>query len=1248
MKPIAQVEWERLVENALEPVANDNPYMSIREGDISAIEAMNHSMGSFGLDVRPKILDKQSNSWILLDSGSAVSCIPKKKEDVMDQSLRLRAVNGNIIPTFGTEMLKIQVGRKSYEIEAVKIDIQQKILGWDWFRKYKLGLEWNEFGDILLVDKKAGIKTTLEFVRIPADSIPRVSQVDSYQEPIFHQNYESILFQTSCMKALDGGLEVNAMSIHPDQAGPMCDNIPLKVDPDSNLEDEENMKALEKMSGPYADLVKKYPSILKTEFKKVPTTDIYHRIETTGEPFKSRVRPLLANSEKSKEGRKIWSEMEKLGVIERVKPQIRTQYTSPLHLVPKPNNRGFRVCGDFRLLNQQTKNDNYPLPLLRSFQAKIKNSKVFSTIDVKSAFHHLPIHEDDVNKTCVLSPWGGAYVFKRLAFGLTNGPSSWQKYIDTVLAGIDGIFCYLDDILLCTEDVDSHLSLVETVFQRLQANGIAIALNKCTFAKESIPYLGYQVSSSGIRPLNRKVDAIQRIPPPTTQKELLQFLGALNYFRSSLSGLKKEGRYHNAANLLQPLYAAATTVLPSKNKFLEVWNHSPVLKNAFQDAKKLLMQAAELAHPDPSLPLALMTDASQHSVGACLMQLTKGKWVPLGYMSRHLSVDKANWSTCRKELLAAQAGVRYFISEIYGRHCTIYSDHAPLVLAFKNPQGFQLHDPVAQRALMEIGQFTNDIRHISGVNNAGSDFLSRIKPDLKGSEVAALEGLKLYSVSPQVVFEAQQECKELELIKQGLHPSSVTFKSVNFGDVDLWCEMSLSNPRPVLPKSMRKFVMQQLHSLAHDGIKESVRKISSYYFWKDMKKEITEFCQTCHGCQSVKASTTKSPHYGFFDVPDTRFKHCHVDIVGPLPESGGCKYMLTIQDRTTRQLTVIPLPEPSAKTCSRAFLLHYIALYGVPSACTSDQGSNFVSALFQEMQQGLGIDIKHTPIYWPQSNGLIERSHRSLKTSIRAQLIELGQKYQDKWIDLLPWALLGRRTAFNKNLGTSSNELVLGMHVQVPGACVQDINLEDEPLIEDILNKLQIKNNRVAVPTAVNPQTEVETPPESVTHVYTRQHDVKGLQPKYCGPFLVLSRPSRSTLEIKVGLNKDGSFRKELRTWSDVKPAYLRENMSEASRPKRGRPSKPTSDSLSNSKSSVDASLPKSNQNNVGTNNSKSPNSNAAVAAIDFSVPPPMERAGNSNAVATHAEPKAWSASQQDIEWLNKSISRLPASANTG
>ena len=407
----------------------------------------------------------------------------------------------------------------------------------------------------------------------------------------------------------------------------------------------------------------------------------------------------------------------------------------------------------------------------------------------------------------------------------------------------------------------------------------------------------------------------------------------------------------------------------------------------------------------------------------------------------------------------------------------------------------------------------------------------------------ALEGHVLWAMSPTVIFEAQKDCSETALIKAKKHPTSLIFDQVNINGVELLCEVSQSKPRPFLPKRLRNFVIKQMH-FAHKGVRESVRSISMCYYWTDMKAEITRYVQTCHGCQSVKATNVTPPHYGNFEVPDQRFSHCHVDIVGPLPESEGFRYILTVIDRTTRQLSALPVREPSAKECSQAFLLHYVAIYGLPSACTSDQGSNFVSSLFQEMQRNLGIDIKHTPIYWPQGNGLIERNHRSLKESIKEQLIEMGQKYQNNWFHVLPWALLGQRTAFNKDLGTSSNELTLGTHVQLPGSILQEVNSNSaEPNLEAILSKLQIKDNKPAVPTSKLPQKEVDPPPASVTHVYAKQHDTRGLEPRYRGPFRVISRPTRSTVEIKIGLTKAGEVRSELRSWADCKPAFRRKTL---------------------------------------------------------------------------------------------------------
>merc|ERR1712242_454197 len=115
------------------------------------------------------------------------------------------------------------------------------------------------------------------------------------------------------------------------------------------------------------------------------------------------------------------------------------------------------------------------------------------------------------------------------------------------------------------------METLEKLFKKLHDNGLAIALDKCEFGKEEINYLGYKVNANGILPQNRKISAILNLPDPTTQKELLRLLGAINYFRPCLKGLKKGKTYHNTAELLQPLYAVATTTLKSKNKFSEIW-----------------------------------------------------------------------------------------------------------------------------------------------------------------------------------------------------------------------------------------------------------------------------------------------------------------------------------------------------------------------------------------------------------------------------------------------------------------------------------------------------------------------------------------------------------------------------------------------------------------------------------------------------------------------------------------------------
>ena len=199
--------------------------------------------------------------------------------------------------------------------------------------------------------------------------------------------------------------------------------------------------------------------------------------------------------------------MIKGGIISRVSASSNTDWTSNLTLANKPGG-GVRCCSDFRDLNLKTLTlDAYPLPLLKDFTHKIHGCKVFSKLDLRSSFFNIPIHPDHRFKTTTLSPWGGAYVYNRLPFGLKSGPSNMQRLLEVTLQGIDNCFLYIDDILLYSKNKQEHLKTLEEIFKRLSENHMPLSIEKCEFLKDKVEYLGYDVSSSGIKPLPKKSKA---------------------------------------------------------------------------------------------------------------------------------------------------------------------------------------------------------------------------------------------------------------------------------------------------------------------------------------------------------------------------------------------------------------------------------------------------------------------------------------------------------------------------------------------------------------------------------------------------------------------------------------------------------------------------------------------------------------------------------------------------------------------
>ena len=116
-----------------------------------------------------------------------------------------------------------------------------------------------------------------------------------------------------------------------------------------------------------------------------------------------------------------------------------TLWTTPLHLANKPCG-GLRCCGDFRLLNQKTQLDQYPLPHIQKFTHELHGAKIFSKVDIKKAYHHVEVHPNDRHKTAVLTPWG-CFQFVKMPMGLSNASQSYQRYMNAVLDGVKGVYC---------------------------------------------------------------------------------------------------------------------------------------------------------------------------------------------------------------------------------------------------------------------------------------------------------------------------------------------------------------------------------------------------------------------------------------------------------------------------------------------------------------------------------------------------------------------------------------------------------------------------------------------------------------------------------------------------------------------------------------------------------------------------------------------------------------------------------------
>ncbi|PNF31840.1 hypothetical protein B7P43_G08901 [Cryptotermes secundus] len=656
-----------------------------------------------------------------------------------------------------------------------------------------------------------------------------------------------------------------------------------------------------------------------------------------------------------------------------------SEWNFPLIVVPKKldptGKRKWRICVDFRKLNEVSIGDTFPLPNIQDILDKVGRARYFSALDCASGFHQIPLKKEDRCKTAFSTP-SGHFEYLRMPFGLKAAPATFQRMMNSILRDSigDRCFVYVDDVLILGETLPEHHAKLREVFEQFRKFNVKIEPDKCEFLRPELTYLGHVISKEGVKPDPKKIEAVVRFPAPEKQKDVKAFLGLTGYYRKFIP---------HYSTIAKPLTTLLTKETPWK------WNSEE--QESFDLLKAKLVEFPILQYPDFQQPFLLTTDASGYGLGAVLSQGAVGKDKPIAYASRTLNSAELNYSTVEKECLAIVWACKHFRPYLLGRKFQILTDHRGLTWIFR------VKDPSSRllRWKLLLEEFDYEIKYKPGKQNTNADSLSRY---------------------PVMAIEAEE-----------------------------------------LTPDRKARIIKEMHSDpvgGHQGINRTVDRIKLYTSWSNMAEDVANYIKTCEICQKMKHSKENRCQLQITDTQAEPWKKLHLDIVGPLPcTEEGHKYILTCQDNLSKYLIAEPLINQTVEEVSEALVHRVFLVYGIPGIILTDQGSNFMSEAFKEICKLFRIEKLNTVAYHPESNGALERSHKTLITYLRSYV----DSKPSNWNQWLHFACFMFNTTPHSITQYSPYELLFGRKCNLPGELEQKIqplyNYDD--IVKVIRHRLQ-------------------------------------------------------------------------------------------------------------------------------------------------------------------------------------------------
>ena len=769
-----------------------------------------------------------------------------------------------------------------------------------------------------------------------------------------------------------------------------------KIHDTQNIVKEEPLK--ERIPKEYHKWLKLFDKKAADRFPKSKVWD--HKIELKPEFKPQRAKIYNLTPEEDRELDKFLREQLEKGYIRKSESEM----TSSFFFVGKKDGK-LRPCQDYRYLNEWTKKNGYPLPLITELLDKLKGAKLFTKLDVRWGYNNIRIRRGD--------EWKAAFTTKKgtfeptvMFFGMCNSPATFQTMMDNIFRKLidrGQVIVYMDDILIYAKEALELEEITKEVLQILEENDLYLKPEKCFFKQKKIDYLGMIIEEGKIAMDPSKLKGLRDWPTPKTVKQVRSFLGFGNFYRKFIRHYSEIAKPLN--NLLR------------KDQIFKWTNES---QKAFELLKKKFTEEPVLKMPDQTKPFQIECDASKYASGAVLTQIDdQGARHPCAFISKTFNEAERNYEIHDRELLALIRALEEWRHYIQGSPftTTILSDHANLNYFTKKQK---LNRRQARWALT-LAEYNFELKHTPGHRMIQSDALSR-RADLYPENDRDNEDKVLL---PENIFihlidtELQREIANSEKLDFDAANAIKTLLNSKPGEkmknLEDWTTQSFEGKNMLFYKGrnyipddikLRRNITKRYHdsiTAGHPGELETYNSVREHYWWPGMKRFIKQYVQGCADCQRYKINRNPTnpvlePIEGSRNLRP--FADCSMDLITDLPPTMGYDSILSVVDRgLTKGILTIPCTKNSnAEDIARLLVNNLYKRFGLPDRMLSDRDPRFAAKSFREMMKLLGIESNLTTAYRPQSDGATERFNQE----IEAYLSIYCANHPTNWPQALP------------------------------------------------------------------------------------------------------------------------------------------------------------------------------------------------------------------------------------------------------